>query len=375
MTSVDLQDRSPLVSPACDAARVLRRLRAHLPQIQSRALALDRGESFPHEDLGLLGRIGALSLFAEEGASPEHLLEALRLTGRANLSLGRILEGHVNAARLIRLYGDDAQRRVLAHRLQEGRVFGVWNTQPSPGVDMVETDSGKVLRGVKSYATGAGHIDFAVVTATAPCGGRQMVIADAADAARADTAAWRTRGMKASLSGTYDLTGLPIDRETRLGRIGDYLVEPVFSAGAWRFTAVQLGGVERVLLLMRVHLVSSPAAEDPLQRARFAEAVVAARSAYLWVREAAIRAEAPNASAEAIALVLLTRGVVEDAGHLVMEAAARCVGTRAFFSDNPLDLATRDLALYLRQPVPDQARDRAATAYLASDCWTGDSLW
>jgi alkylation response protein AidB-like acyl-CoA dehydrogenase len=373
--SVDLQDRNPLVSPPHAAERVLRRLRVHLPEIQIRALALDRGELFPHEDLGLLGRIGALSLFAEEGASPEDLLEALRLVGRANLSLGRIFEGHVNAAKLIRLYGDDAQRRALANRLHEGRVFGVWNTQPSPGVDMIETVGGQALRGVKSYATGAGNIDFAVVTATAPCGGRQMVIADAADAARADTTAWRTRGMKASLSGTYDLTGLPIDRETRLGRIGDYLSEPVFSGGAWRFTAVQLGGVERVLLLMRDHLIASPAGEDPVQRARFAEAVVAARSAWLWVREAAIRAEAPGARAEAIALVLLTRGVVEDAGHQVMEAAARCVGTRAYFSDDPLDLATRDLALYLRQPVPDQARDRAAKAYLAGDCWTGDSLW
>jgi len=372
---VDLNNGAPFASLTCGADRVLRGLRAHMSEIQSRALALDRSESFPHEDVALLGRLGALSLFAGEGASPEELLEALRLVGRANLSLGRIFEGHVNAARLIGLYGNDAQRRVLASRLHEGRVFGVWNTQPSPGVSIVEIADGAMLWGTKSYATGAGNIDFAVVTATAACGGRQMVIADASDAARADTSAWRTRGMKASLSGTYDLTGLPIDRETRLGRIGDYLNEPVFSAGAWRFTAVQLGGVERVLLLMRDHLASSHAGEDVLLRARFAEAVVAARSAYLWVREAAVRAESPTAGAEAIAVVLLTRGVVENAGHEVMEAAARCVGTRAFFTDNPLDLAARDLALYLRQPVPDKARDRAAKAFLAADCWTGDSLW
>jgi hypothetical protein len=382
---VDLRDMPPSPAPPCRAEarsperreglRALGRLRAHLPEIQGRALALDRNEAFPHEDLELLHRLGALRLFAGDGVSPDQLLEALRLVGRANLSLGRIFEGHVNAARLIGLYGDDAQRRALASRLHEGRVFGVWNTQPSPGVDMVETADGGVLRGVKSYATGAGTIDFAVVTATAPCGGRQMVIAAASDAARADPAAWRVRGMKATQSGTYDLTGLPIDRGTRLGRVGDYLIEPVFSAGAWRFTAVQLGGVERVLQLMCDHLASSPAGDDAVRRARFAEAVVAARTAYLWVREAAARAESPSAGAEAVAFVLLTRGVVENAGLHVMEAAARCVGTRAFFSDHPLDLAARDLALYLRQPAPDQARDRAAKAFLANDCWTGDPLW
>ena len=373
--SVDLNEMVPMAVAPCSADRVLNRLRAQLPLIQSHAVALDRSESFPHEDLAILSRLGALNKFAGEGVSSAQLLEALRLVGRANLSLGRIFEGHINAAKLIKAYGDVSQKRILADMLRDGRVFGVWNTQPPPGVDMVVTDSGDVLRGIKSFATGAGNIDFAIVTATTDCGGRQMVIAAASDRARADTRAWRTRGMKASLSGTYNLTGLPVDHATRLGRVDDYLREPIFSAGAWRFTAVQLGGVERVLMLMRDHLISSPAVNDYVQRARFAEAVVATRSAYLWVREAAVRAESPTAGDKEIAFILLTRGVVENAGHQVMEAAARCVGTRAFFTDNPLDLAARDLALYLRQPVPDQARDRAARAFLVSDCWSGDPLW
>jgi hypothetical protein len=58
-----------------------------------------------------------------------------------------------------------------------------------------------------------------------------------------------------------------------------------------------------------------------------------------------------------------------------MDAATRTVGTRAYFSDHPLDQACRDLALYLRQPVPDQALDRAARAFLARDAWRNDRLW
>ncbi len=372
---VNLNDRVSFVGPPTSADRVLRLLRAHLPEIQQRAMALDRAQAFPHEDIALLERLGALDLFAGAEAQPEELLEALRLVGRGNLSLGRIFEGHVNASKLIRLYGDDAQQRTLARRLHEGRVFGVWNTEVHPGVHVLETPNGGVLHGAKTFATGAGNIDFAVVTATAPCGGRQMAVVEASDAGRANNTVWNTRGMKATLSGIYDLTGMTIDRETRLGRLDDYVSEPAFSTGAWRFTAVQLGGVERLISLMRDHMVSSSAAEDALQRARFAEALVATRTAYLWVREVALRAEAPTAGPDAASIVLLTRGVVENAAHKVMEAAARCIGTRAYFTDNPLDLAARDLALYLRQPAPDQARDAAAKAFLAADCWSGDPLW
>jgi hypothetical protein len=114
---------------------------------------------------------------------------------------------------------------------------------------------------------------------------------------------------------------------------------------------------------------------DAIRAARFGSVLTSVRSAYLWVREAAARAESPECGPDEIAFVLATRGVVEKAGLEVMEAAARTVGTKAFFDDNPLDQACRDLALYLRQPVPDQALDRAAKAFIARDCWAGDRLW
>jgi alkylation response protein AidB-like acyl-CoA dehydrogenase len=241
-----------------------------------------------------------------------------------------------------------------------------------------------VLLGVKSYATGAGHIDYAVVTAGLADERRQMVIARASDPARADLSVWRTRGMRASVSGVYDLTGLPVDEATMLGGPGDYLREPWFSAGAWRFAAVQLGGIERIVTLLRDHLADGSAGESPIHRARFARAVASMRSAYLLVREAARQAEkagaAPvadcdRAGEDAIAVVMMARGVVEDAALEVMETVARCVGTRAFFTDNPLDLACRDLALYLRQPAPDDARDHVAEAFLRRDGWKDDRLW
>jgi hypothetical protein len=362
---------APPATPPLSVSAVLEALRQALPAIQARAGDLDARGAFPTEDVALLARIGALEVMAGDAPSPLQLMEALRRVGRANLSLGRIFEGHVNGARLVAWHGSPQQRRQLDADLAAGKVFGVWNTEPSPGVAIIDGQ----LRGSKSFATGAGFIDIAVVTGALPSGEKQMVLAYAADPARADPSAWRVRGMKATVSGTYDLSDLTVDDETRLGEPGDYEREPRFSAGAWRFTAVQLGGVERVLSLLRQHLVASGAAEDPIHRARFGQALAATRSAYLWVREAARRAEAAEAGPAEIAFVLMTRGVVEQAGLAVMEAATRSVGTRAFFVDNPLDQACRDLALYLRQPAPDQALDRAAAAFLAADAWRDDPLW
>jgi alkylation response protein AidB-like acyl-CoA dehydrogenase len=158
-----------------------------------------------------------------------------------------------------------------------------------------------------------------------------------------------------------------------LGRPGDYDCEPRFTTGAWRFAAVQLGGIEALLGATR-QAMSDTARADPLQRAKFADCVVAARTAYLWVRECAMRAASDDLDGPAFAR--LTRGVVERAGLDVMELAARIVGTRSAMDGQRIDKISRDLSLYLRQAGPDYARDQAALTWLDHDAWgEQDVLW
>ena len=161
-------------------AVALEALRALVPVIQASSASLDKDGAFPTDALDLLAGAGVLSAFGSQEASTLELMEALRLVGRANLSLGRIFEGHCNTARLIDWYGTDDQRRTVARDLASGRVFGVWNTETAP----VTIADGR-LAGFKTFATGAGHIDTAIVTATV-AGGRQMVLIDAARTARCD---------------------------------------------------------------------------------------------------------------------------------------------------------------------------------------------
>jgi alkylation response protein AidB-like acyl-CoA dehydrogenase len=343
----------------------------------------DAAPLYPADSMALLTGAGLHLTFAPTASGGEHfagpaerhlaMLDVLRHIGRADLSIGRLLEGHVNALELFQWYGSDAQQVALGCRLGAGAIYGVWATEPPPGVMLARSDGQLRLHGEKIFATGAGGITHAIITAQPAAGERQLVVVRADDPARTDLSGWRVRGMRATGSGRYSLEGLAVEPDDLLGVAGDYDREPRFTTGAWRFTAVQLGGVEA--LLIETRLAMQPTArEDAVQRARFADAVAAARTAYLWVRECALRAASDDQNGPAFAR--MTRGVVERAALDVMELATRITGTHSAMDGTRIDKIMRDLSLYLRQGGPDYARDQAALAWLDRDVWgAGDELW
>lgn len=311
--------------------------------------------------------------FGDAATHNQCLMNVLRVIGRADLSVGRLYEGHVNALALFDWYGSGAQKADLGDDLAQGAFYGVWATEPQPGVQLRDGNGGSVLDGAKSFATGAGGLAYAVITAQPEQGERRLVVVRADDPTRTDLSQWRVRGMRATGSGLYDLTGITLDRSHLLGLPGDYDREPRFTTGAWRFTAEQLGGIEALLTETRLAMYDTARA-DPLQRAKFADAVAAARTAYLWVRECALRAARDDSDGPAFAR--MTRGIVERAGLDVMELAARITGTRSAMDGQRIDKIIRDLSLYLRQGGPDYARDQAALAWLDHDAWGAeDALW
>lgn len=376
----DASRRTPAPRECHDVSQPVRAMFERLVESGAR---YDAAPLYPTESVEALRTAGVNRLFApprsggaafaDARAENDALSMMLRLVGRADLSLGRIVEGHVNAMKLFDWYGTAEQTSWLQERLRAGAFFGVWATEPPPGVALTRDDRGWILSGAKSFATGAGGLSHAVVTARRDDGETQLVIVPANETDRADLSQWRVRGMRATGSGRYDLSGMRPGDLDLLGGPGDYAREPRFTAGAWRFLAVQLGGIEALLIETR-HAMSDAARADPLQRAKFADAVAATRTAYLWVREAA--RHAADAKPDAADFVCMVRGVVERAALDVMELAARITGTRSAFDGQRIDKITRDLSLYLRQAGPDQARDRAAAAWLDHDVWDqGDRLW
>ena len=85
-------------------------------------------------------------------------------------------------------------------------------------------------------------------------------------------------------------------------------------------------------------------------------------------RKAAAEADDANTTAR------IARGVVEDAGLLAIETAARILGTRSAFDGQRADKIARDLSLYLRQAGPDYARDEAAKDILLREFALSGSL-
>ncbi len=342
----------------------------------------DAAPLFPFESLRLLARAGYHRRFAPIGAGGEAftdararhaaIRDALRIVGRSDLSIGRLYEGHVNALLLFDWYATPEQTAWLSRALDRDAWFGVWASEPPPGVRLSSGDIA-VLDGTKHFASGAGGLDHALVTVAVTDDERRLAIVPANIASRTDASGWRVRGMRASVSGRYDLSGLAVEPSMLLGAPGDYDRDPRFTAGAWRFCAVQLGGIEALLAEVR-RAMGEAARADPVQRARFGDALVATRTAGFWVAEAALRFA--DEHPDAVAVAQLARGVVERAGLDVMEAAARLLGTRSAFDGERADKIIRDLSLYLRQAGPDHARDQAALAFLDHDAWRdGDPLW
>jgi alkylation response protein AidB-like acyl-CoA dehydrogenase len=276
----------------------------------------------------------------------------------------------------VQRHGTAAQAKAAARDAAAGLLFAVWNTD-APGEPPLAIGEDGRLAGRKVLCSGAGFAARALVTArpaASPEAPPRMLLVPLAPGERADLSGWTVQGMRASATGAVDFTGLALEPGMAIGGPGDYLRQPDFSAGAWRFAAVQCGGLEAVLGALREHLCRTNRGGDPHQAARLGQAALAAETARLWVHSAALRAEAEPAAAEAATYANLARTAVERAALDVLELAQRSVGLAAFLRPNPLERLCRDLATYLRQPAPDRALCVAAADILAAEPVPGD-LW
>ena len=385
-----MDQRTPL-NLAYDAVSAARRVAA---AAAARAEGQDRDDGFPAEDVSDLARLGLLAapIPASEGGAglgeepgAAKLAQVLRLVGYGSLPLGRLYEGHVNALALVARYGEAGQRLRLFADARAGHLFGVWNTGPAEGgLSLAEGPDGLALAGAKTFASGAGFVTRALVTAQPTpqrpgAEGPLMLVVPLEAGTRADLSAWRAHGMRASATGTVDFTGLAVGADAVLGGPDDYHRQPDFSGGAWRFTAVQLGGIEAVFDAWRGHLARLGRGADPHQLARLGEGAIAVEGARHWVaRGAAAASEGALPPERVVALVNLARLAVERAGLDVLELAHRSVGLQGFLRGHPLERLSRDLATYLRQPAPDHALTAAAAEILraggmAGDLWTGSA--
>jgi len=344
------------------------------------AATYDVDGAFPVCDVSALHEAGLMTAslpreYGGDGLAGACLAAVLKKIGYGSLPLGRLYEGHVNAMALTARYGRPEQIRLVAAEASRGHLFGVWNTDDKDGLHLIADRIQYRLEGRKILASGAGHIERPIVTATDSEGKRLMVMPRMLRGERADLSSWTAQGMRASATGAVDFSDIRIEPDQIIGGDGDYERQPTFSAGAWRFAAVQTGGMERLLDLLLVHHRRTARGADPHQAARLGQAAIAAETANLWVMRAADIAEDPFSTRppdQIVAYVNLARLAVERAALDLLELVERSVGLQGLMRPHPIERVSRDLKTYLRQPGPDRALTSAAAWLLKNVAPNGE---
>lgn len=342
-------------------------LEAH---IADRAAATDRHGGDLSAEIAALASSGWLAAclpraldgegWGGEAEGTAEAFDALRTLGRANLSVARLFEGHMNAVKLVALHAGHDLSEALAARIHDGLLLGVWGADdPSDPLGLERAEGEIRLSGSKRFASGLGLVGAAVVTVAGE-DGPQMLLVETGDAQRIDLEPWRMGGMRASNSGRYDFSGVRLQEDRLLGGPGAFLKEPHFEGGVWRYAATHCGAAESLYEDMREGLIARERADDPNQQRRIARAAMAIETARLWLARAADEVEMAHARPGKAVLSLMAREVTDEACRTVMELAARALGMAAYEEGTRTERMLRDLSVFLCQAGPDAKRARVA---------------
>ena len=300
------------------------------------------------------------------------MFDVLRHLGRADLSVARLYEGHVNGVQLVETFGTDVRRDAFAADVRAGRRSAIWNTErpgPRTSLRMVEIADGFRLEGGKVFCSGSGSTDRPVICGTrvdaagAELGWQMAVVPLDRVPHRFDAAGWDPLGVRGTA--THALTFgddavLPAD--ALVGEPGHYLREPWLTAGAARFLAVQVGACERLFELVRADLWAAKRTDHHGQRTRAAALARHCEQGRLWLDGIAARVggwlggDAADVD-RLVAHVRLARTAVEESCHECLRLAEQSIGLRGLVRPHPLERLVRDLTVYLRQPALDTSVD------------------
>jgi alkylation response protein AidB-like acyl-CoA dehydrogenase len=330
---------------------------------------LQPAPAFPEDAIAALEAEGALAWNARPGgARPPAAaeLDLVRRVARADGSVGRIFDGHLNAVERLAVQAPAAVRdRELAAVLGRRMRAGVWGGDPAPGegppATVLSTRGGEVLRGVKTFCSGAGGLQRALVLARNEAGGPPLAVwLDLTDPGRVevDETWYRSYGLRASVSHRVVFHDAPV--VARFGGPGALGAQPWFGRDALRTAATWAGMADTALYSALKELADRPGRAQ-LESLAAGRMLTAHRTISLWI-EGAGRAM-DEAGDDLAAFALHARAAISDACRVLLDEAARACGSRPFARAQPLDRARRDLEVFLLQhrldPLLARAGERA----------------
>ena len=361
-------------APLAGASGLVPDVLAHTIAAGAAARDADPVPPFPRAAFVALGEHGLLGLTAVAGkrrppATRE--LDAVRRVARADGSVGRIYDGHLNAVERVAVQGSaELQRRELGALASGQLLAGVWGGDPGDGegepAALVQTLSGWAVRGVKTFCSGAGGLQRALVLARPPGGEggpphSAWVDLTDPDHVEIDSAWYRSHGLRASVSHRVIFRDTPVLE--LIGPPGAISVQPWFARDAMRTAASWAGIADSAVSGALTELAARPSRSE-LEALAAGRIVAAQHTISVWLQAAA---RAMDAAADDLPAVgLHARVAIADACAALLDTAARACGSRPFVRASRLDRARRDLEVFLLQHRLDPLLARAGAVVLAA---------
>ncbi len=344
-----------------------------IEQIAAEAAQLDAAPhpTFPESAIVRLERTGALAFNAAPGTRRPPAAEELglvRRVARADGSVGRIFDGHLNAVERIAVQGPPGLRERELEAVAAGELrAGVWGGDPVPGegppATVLDRGGTQVLRGVKTFCSGAGGLHRALVLARAEHGGPPLLVwIDMTDSERIeiDESWYRSHGLRASVSHRVVFDDAPV--MAQLGGPGSISELPWFARDALRTAASWAGMADTAVQAALAALAARPAT-GPLESVAAGRMLTAQRTISVWIDAAAAAMDRPGP--DLLAVGLHARAAISDACRVMLDEAARACGSRPFVRADALDRSRRDLQVFLLQHRLDPLLARAGEAAIA----------
>jgi len=344
-----------------------------LDEIRAGAAARDSNPGFPDAPFRALAASGIFAMPVPDAASKSgrrapfsEEWRILRAVARADASVGRILDGHLNGVERLAALAPEPLRSEDIEAIVAGQLLlGVWGADPIPGegvpARLVETAGSHTIDGVKTFCSGSTGLDRALVAVRAPerDGPGPPLLAYVAldESVEVDEEWFRGAGMRASESHRVTFHRTPV--LAMLGERGELVREPFFSRDAVR-TAVTWAGVADSAVDAALDTLAAKSDGNPDDIVSLAAGkMLAARGTIdRWLEHASRFADVDPAASTATFSIQL-REAIAAACREILDEAARAVGSHPFATSGDLDRARRDLELFLLQHRLEPALARA----------------
>jgi alkylation response protein AidB-like acyl-CoA dehydrogenase len=350
----------------------------------ARAHYYDQTATFPAEDFEDLFGAGLIAPVVPQeygglGLGPYRgdvftLWMMTKEIAKADLSLARCWEGHVNSLVLLDGIATREQKaRWFKGVVERGEKWVAWSGEPQArapgetirfGTTIEKVEGGYIVEGNKVFSTSASGAQWAIllVSTAGPGGVRHttaspatqlMMACDLSDpSVEIDGSWWDPIGMRATVSYLVHFKRTFIPETDLLGYPGQYLKEGWQTCFIPHYAATFLGAAEAAYDYALEYVTTQNKVEDPYIQHHIGQMSVNVETAHLWLRHVA-RLWETGKYAEAQIAGSRARHVVE---HLAEETVKRCIracGARCLNRPSPLERIYRDLSFYVRHDNDD----------------------